>query len=179
MSGRPRGGHIVLVGLPGAGKSTVGPALAQRLGLPFVDLDREIERMAGLAVPQIFLERGEPAFRELERRATEGLGDAPSAVVAAGGGWIANPGAPALLPAGSRIIYLRITPAAALRRLGAAVRERPLLAGRDPLGTLERLLEERGPLYLKMSDHVIDVEHVEIQQLVHFLAELAQSGGDR
>ncbi len=174
---RGPGEHLVLVGLPGAGKSTVGPLLARRLGLPFVDLDREIERLAGLSVPRIFAERAEVAFRELERRATRALRGATPAVLAPGGGWIANPGAAATLRPPARIIHLRLSAEAALARLGTAVRERPLLAGPEPLEALRRLAAERGPLYHSMSDHVVDVELLDIQQVVRLCAELASAVG--
>ena len=77
--------HVYLVGMPGSGKSTAGRALAEVLGLPFVDLDQEIERVAGSPVAEIFRDRGEPGFRSLERAALERAAAGPPAVVACGG----------------------------------------------------------------------------------------------
>src|SRR6185503_21374153 len=83
--------HLVLVGLPGAGKTSVGKPLAEALGCPFVDVDAEIERREGKTVREIFAELGEPHFRKREREITKNLRDKPAAVVAPGGGWVADP----------------------------------------------------------------------------------------
>ena len=93
----PRSDLIVLVGLPGAGKTTVGRALAKRLGWDFLDLDAAIEEFAGQRVAGIFADRGESAFRAMERDLTAGLVQRTEIVVAAGGGWMANSAAVALL----------------------------------------------------------------------------------
>ena len=137
----------MLVGLPGAGKTTIGRRVARELAVPFLDLDAEIERVEGRTVAEIFATHGEPYFRERERAVTGGLRERPPMVVAPGGGWVIDPTNPALLRPPARIIYLRVSPKLAVRRMGAGVRRRPLLAGPDPVGALERLLAEREAAY--------------------------------
>jgi shikimate kinase len=138
---------VILVGLPGAGKSTVGPLLAARLDRPFLDLDVELERRAGASVAEQFARDGEPAFRRREGELSAELAGADPTVLAPGGGWLVNPAAAPLRSAG-RIIYLRTAPAAALARLGTAVAARPLLASAgDPLAALEALLARRRAAY--------------------------------
>lgn len=140
--------HVILVGLPGAGKSTVGPLVGAALGRPFLDLDVELERRTGASVPLQFARDGEPAFRAREAELSRELAGAPAMVLAPGGGWMANAAAAAPLRPAGRIIYLRTTPAAALARLGAGVAERPLLAAADdPLAALMDLLARRSAGY--------------------------------
>lgn len=145
--------HVILVGLPGSGKSTVGPLLATELGLPFVDLDRDIEQAAGRAVPEIFALEGESVFRELEREAMDLRLGGPPSVLAPGGGWAAQPGN--LEVAGPRavVVYLACSPGTAASRL-AGDRSRPLLLGGDPAAALERLLLAREPYYRRATFEV-------------------------
>ena len=168
--------HLVLVGLPGVGKTTAGIGAASRLGRPFLDFDSEIERREGMPIARIFAEKGEAFFRELERKLTAELIHMEPAVVAPGGGWMTNPGVVALVrPIGS-IIYLRARPATVLRRMGRNRAARPLLAGRDPLGALAALLAEREAVY-SAADHVIDTDLLDPQQLIDKIAELASASG--
>jgi shikimate kinase len=170
-AGRP---HIIFVGLPGAGKSTVGRAVAERLGRGFLDLDREIERREGRSISEIFAERGEHYFRGQERELTEALRSMGDLVIAPGGGWITNPEVVALLRPPGRIIYLKVRPASALARLGPERAQRPLLMRPDPLGELTRLLKEREPMY-GLADHTVDTERLEPQQVIDKVAELAST----
>ena len=172
MTAVGRGRSIVLVGLPGAGKSTVGRAVADRLGLPFVDLDAEVERAAGITVAELFTRHGEPAFREAERAATATLADRGRCVIAPGGGWIENPGCVALLRPSASIIHLAVSVDTALRRMGPDRASRPLLRDPDPRAALARLLARREALYAA-SDHVIDTEVLDFQSVVRAVAELA------
>jgi shikimate kinase len=161
----------VLVGLPGSGKSTVGAALARKLGWDFLDLDAAIAEYAGQQVSGIFAQRGEPAFRAMERDVTASLRDRTRLVVATGGGWMANPEAVALLRGRACYIYLRVTPATALARMGSAVSYRPLLAGEDPLGSLSSLLEARDAAY-QGAEVVVDVETLGIEDVIARLVRL-------
>jgi shikimate kinase len=164
--------HLILVGLPGSGKSTVGRRVARKLGRPFIDFDAEIERREGKSVAQIFAQVGEPGFRALELALTKELARTSGMILAPGGGWTTIPGAAALLRPPARMIYLRVRAEVALRRILRARRIRPLLQTADPLETLKKLLAEREGGYLE-ADHVIDVEVVKSQQLIATIARLA------
>lgn len=138
---------LVLIGLPGSGKSAAGRLVAERIGVPFHDLDQLIEQRAGRTIVRIFAEDGEPAFRQLERQAMSDLLGEPPAVIAAGGGWAAQPGAleEARNIGSPLIVYLWTTAETAALRVGNG-EGRPLLAG-NPLAALGRLLRERDPTY--------------------------------
>ena len=168
--------HLILVGLPGAGKTTAGRAAAARLGRRFIDFDAEIEIREGMTIARIFAERGEPYFRKLERELTAELLGTDPAVVAPGGGWMTNLAAVALVRPIASIIYLRARPESVLRRLGAERDARPLLAGPEPLVALERLLDAREPMYAS-ADHVIDTDLVDPQRVIDNIAELASASG--
>ncbi|HEU5175714.1 MAG TPA: shikimate kinase [Gemmatimonadaceae bacterium] len=164
-------GHVVLVGLPGAGKTTVGQALAARLGLPFIDFDLEIARRAGQTIPDIFATRGEPWFRALEAELTREVAAAPPAVVAPGGGWAAQPGLVALLRPPAALIHLRVSPATAVARMHHSLSERPLLAGSDPEARAVTLWEMRREAYAQ-ADFEIDTEVIGVQEVVERALQL-------
>lgn len=141
------GKHIALIGLSGAGKSTVGPLAAGALGLPFVDTDRVIEADAGAPIPAIFAERGEAAFRRLEAEAVRRTMSGPRAVVSLGGGAILGAEIRRLVCDRAVVVWLRADPGVLARRLAAASgEERPLLGG-DREGRLRALLHEREAVY--------------------------------
>ncbi len=145
---------IVLVGLMGAGKSTVGRRLASELGLPFHDADLEIEKAAGCSISDFFERFGEPAFREGERRVIARLLAAPRHVLATGGGAFMDPATRALIRGAGISVWLR----ADLDLLMARVSKRPtrpLLKTADPRATMERLMKERYPIYAE-ADITID-----------------------
>ena len=156
--------HLVLVGLPGAGKTTVGAMLAAKLGRSFLDFDAEIERREGMPITQIFGERGEAAFRQLERKLTEELKELGNIVLAPGGGWITDPESVAVIRPPAVMVYLRVRPETALKRLGGAAGGRPLLNRPDPLGELTKLFEARRALY-QAADHEIATELLTPQQV--------------
>jgi shikimate kinase len=164
--------HLILVGLPGSGKSSVGAGVARRIGRPFVDFDVEIERREGVSVATIFQERGEGHFRELELTLTRELAGTGGMILAPGGGWITVPGALALLRPPARMIYLRVGPDVALQRMGKARTDRPLLRAPDPAAELGRLLLKREPLYLS-ADHVLDVDLLDLQGVIDAVSDLA------
>ena len=169
--------HLVLVGLPGVGKSTVGALVAERLGRPFLDFDAVIERRHGDSIASIFAQFGEGRFRELELALTAEVAGRPDPVVAApGGGWVTVPDAVALLRGHGVLVYLRASPTTALRRLGSATAARPLLAAAEsPLAALERLLAERGPRYAA-ADHVVDTDGLEPWRVAERVVQLAAPG---
>ena len=169
--------HLVLIGLPGAGKSTVGPLLAERLNLPFLDFDAEIERRTGRSVPAIIRTDGESAFRELERTLTAELAMSAPAVLAPGGGWVTRPDTVALLRPGGRLVHLKVTPEAAIRRLGSARLARPLLDGEDPLARITALETARRTAYAT-ADWVVDTELLTVQRVIDIIVELVSAQGD-
>lgn len=143
---RWNGQPIVLVGLMGAGKSTVGRRLAQRMRVPFVDADHEIELAAGMTVTEIFDRFGEPYFRDGERRVIARLIDGAPKVVATGGGAFMNDDTRALILAQSIAIWLDAEPHVLAERVQRRD-TRPLLRGRKPLDVLSELSAVRNPIY--------------------------------
>jgi shikimate kinase len=137
---------IALVGLMGAGKSTVGRRLAKRIGLPFADADHEIEAAAGLSIAEIFERYGEAHFREGERRVLARLIDGPPRVIATGGGAFMNDETRALLLARCTAIWLDAEIETLAERVGRRG-HRPLLKGKDPAALLRVLAEVRNPVY--------------------------------
>ncbi len=140
------GKPIVLIGLMGAGKTTVGRRLAQRLHLPFVDADHEIERAAGMSIPDIFDRFGEPYFRDGERRVIARLIDGARKVIATGGGAFIHPETRELILNEAVAVWLDAEPDVLADRVGRKD-NRPLLRGRDPKETLIELAKVRNPYY--------------------------------
>src|SRR5215471_13216195 len=161
-SADPSKPHLILVGLPGCGKTTVGKAVAERTGRAFLDLDQEIERREATSIGELFAERGELYFRKRERELTEELRLGENMIVAPGGGWVADPEVVALVRPPSRLVYLKVNPETALERLGPMRAMRPLLVRPDPLGELNRLLTARKRAY-ESADEVIDTELYNLQ----------------
>jgi len=138
--------HIVLVGLPGSGKTTVGRLAAAALGAPFVDLDEVIAQCAGKSVARIFAEDGEPAFRALEAAAGREALEGPAAVLAPGAGFFAQPVTRALAGGSGLVVYLQTEPGEAAARLGGAA-GRPLLEGGATVERIAALLDVREASY--------------------------------
>ncbi len=150
--------HLVLVGLPGVGKSTVGALVAAGLGRPFVDLDAVIVRRMGMPIERIFAEFGEPRFRRLEGEAMAEQLRGPPAVLAPGGGWAAHPGNLERARGAARFVWLTASLETALRRAqdGAV---RPLLGvGADAAARMAALLAERSAYYAR-ADLTVGNEH--------------------
>lgn len=151
---------IVLVGIMGCGKSTVGKRLAQRLGLEFIDADSEIERAANMTVSEIFSEHGEPYFRSGEERVIARLLQEGPQVLATGGGAFMSEATRSEIAAHGLSIWLKVdfeTVMARVRRRST----RPLLRNPDPEGTMRKLMAEREPVYAKAALTVTskDVPH--------------------
>lgn len=145
--------HLVLVGLPGSGKSTVGSLVARTLGAAFTDVDLLVAAAAARPIPDLFASLGEAEFRRLERAAVLGALAAPPHVIAPGAGWIAEPGNLESAGPSACIVYLRVAPETADRRL-APDDSRPLLRGGDRLAKLRELLERREPWYRRAGREV-------------------------
>ena len=140
------GQPIVLVGLMGVGKTTIGRRLAARLRLPFVDADEEIERAAALSVAEIFERYGEGHFRDGERRVIARLMDGAPKVIATGGGAFVNEDTRRLMLASSLVVWLDADPQVLVGRVKRRD-TRPLLRGRDPAAVLAELAAVRNPIY--------------------------------
>src|SRR5579872_685516 len=138
---------IVLVGMMGVGKSSIGRRLATRLGIPFVDADTEIEKAAGMSITDIFAHRGEADFRSGEARVIARLLDSGPQVLAAGGGAFMNDATREAIRAKGVSVWLKAELDVLLRRISKRRNERPLLQTGDPEATLRALLVEREPTY--------------------------------
>jgi shikimate kinase len=164
---------LVLVGLMGAGKTTIGRRLAAVLNLPFVDADEEIERAAGLPITEIFALRGEQEFRDGERRVLARLLHNPPHVLATGGGAFMDPETRALIRANATSIWLRADIEVLLRRVEKRD-SRPLLRGGDPREIMQRLMAERYPIYAE-ADLTVDSNNLPhnaaVLQVLHALAQ--------
>ncbi|AJT68363.3 Shikimate kinase [Streptomyces lydicus] len=153
MSGDMTSPAVVLVGPPGAGKSTVGALLAERLGMRYRDTDADIVATAGKPIAEIFVDDGEPHFRELEREAVRAALDGHPGVLSLGGGAIMDDGTRKLL-AGLPVVFLDVQLADAVKRVGLDA-PRPLLAV-NPRKQWRELMERRRPLYTEVARAVID-----------------------
>ena len=164
---------IVLVGMMGAGKSSIGRRLAGEIGIPFVDADAEIEKAAGMSIPDIFATRGEPDFRAGEARVIARLLDGGPQVLATGGGAVTNPLTRALIREKGVSVWLKAEIEVLLRRVKRRA-DRPLLKTDDPEPTLRRLIAERNPLYAEadVTVHSREVPHETI--VTEIVAALAR-----
>jgi len=138
---------IVLIGMMGVGKSSIGRRLGARLGIPFVDADAEIEKAAGMSIADIFARHGEAAFRSGEARVSARLLNSGPQVLATGGGAVMNPETRALIRERAVSIWLSAEFELLLRRISKRKVERPMLQTTDPAATLRELLATREPIY--------------------------------
>jgi shikimate kinase len=164
---------IVMVGLMGCGKTSVGRRLAARLGLPFVDADEEIEAAAGKSIADIFAEHGEPYFRDGERRVIARLLANGPLVLATGGGAYMNEETRRRIRERGIAIWLRAELPVLMRRVAKRM-NRPLLKTADPQATMQRLMDERYPIYAE-ADVAIDSRDVTHETIVaEIIEELAR-----
>jgi shikimate kinase len=138
---------IVLIGMMGVGKSSIGRRLGARLSIPFTDADAEIEKAAGMSIADIFARHGEAAFRSGESRVIARLLDSGPQVLATGGGAVMNPETRALIKEKGVSVWLSAELDLLLRRISKRKAERPMLHTSDPAATLRELLAEREPIY--------------------------------
>ena len=157
--------NIFLVGLMGAGKTTVARQLARRLGKTFYDTDHEIERRTGVRVQVIFEIEGEPGFRAREAQMVDSLTALEDVVLGTGGGVVLKPENRALLASRGFVIYLRAQPRDLYQRTRHD-KSRPLLATDDPLARLEELQRVRDPLYREVADLIVDTGRQSVGALV-------------
>lgn len=159
------GKPIVLVGMMGAGKSSIGVRLARRLDIGFVDADTEIETAADMSIEEIFAAHGETFFRDRESRVIARLLKRKPCILATGGGAFANPETRHLIKSRALSIWLRVPLDELVRRVKRKPEKRPLLADTDIRKTLRRLLDERGPAYGE-ADIIIDSNHHDHDEVV-------------
>lgn len=164
---------IVLVGLMGAGKSSIGRRLAHRLGLPFVDADTEIEKAADLTIPEIFEKHGEPYFRAGEVRVVARILESGPQVLATGGGAYMNPETRTRIRERGISLWLKAELDVLMKRVKRRG-DRPLLKADDPQAVLKRLMDERYPVYAEADLTVVSREASHEEVVDDVLAALAE-----
>ena len=172
----PRAPSIFLVGLMGAGKTTVGRALAQRCGLRFVDSDHEIERREGCTIAELFARDGEAAFRDREAEVIDELTQLDGIVLATGGGAVLREASRAALHSRGSVVYLRANPDELANRTRHD-RSRPLLQGVDARARLRELFRARDPLYREAAHFVIDTGRPSPAMLTQLVLTQLELGG--
>lgn len=172
-----RHGRIALIGLRGAGKSTLGRGLAERLDVPFVELAAEIEREAGTSLSEIFDLRGQSAYRRHERRCLESVIEThPRAVIATGGSLVSEAGTYEILLNGCFTVWIRATPEEHMSRVVEQGDYRPMAGNAEAMDDLRRILDGRDPLYRK-ADAILDTSGRSTDESLKALADLARSAG--
>ncbi|HEX6445463.1 MAG TPA: shikimate kinase [Streptosporangiales bacterium] len=162
---------VVLVGPPGAGKTTVGRRLAERLGVGFLDTDAAVEERAGKPVAEIFVVDGEPAFRRLEHEAVATALAEHDGVLSLGGGAVLDPATRDLLRA-HRVVFLDVDLGAAAQRVGLDT-PRPLLIG-NPRATLRQQLADRRPHYLEVATAVVATSALSPAEVVEAVLDVVR-----
>jgi shikimate kinase len=159
--------RLILVGLPGSGKSTVGRQLARRLGLQFNDSDHAIEQRLGCSIASFFEHEGEAAFRDVEEAVIAEL-CAQDGVIATGGGAVLRPANRERLRASGHVVYLSSTPEDVFRRVRHD-KGRPLLQVDDPMKKLRELYAERDPLYREVAHFIVETGRPSVPTLVNMV----------
>lgn len=162
--------NIILVGLMGAGKSTIGRQLARRFGLEFHDSDKVIEERTGVSIPTIFEFEGEDGFRDREEQVIHDLSGLHGIVLATGGGSVLRPANRERLRAAGKVVYLR----ASAEHLYSRIRHdqnRPLMKTDNPLQTLRNLLKVREPLYMETADMVVMTGKQKVGHIVNSISQ--------
>lgn len=163
---------MILVGMMGSGKTTVGRLAASRFGLKFIDLDEEIERKTGMKIAEIFPRYGEDEFRRLESETLEGIESSDDLVLSVGGGAMMNPENVKAMRKMGKIVYLQTSLEELGRRLESEKDNRPLLQG-DSREKLKELLAKRRPIY-ETADIILVTEHFTPEEMAEVIARLAR-----
>lgn len=163
--------NIILTGIMGTGKTTIGKLLAKKLGWPFYDTDTMIEKETGLTIPQIFAKRGEEPFRLMEMQAVQLLSVLDQIVVATGGGVPLRKENMDALEKNGWVVHLEAKPETILERLERTLASRPLLAGDDPLLALEKILNDRRKAYARRHVNVVTDEQTP-EQVAYMILKL-------
>ena len=164
---------IILIGPPGSGKSTVGRALSRKLNLSFTDTDDLIENQTGISISQIFIDKGEPWFRDLEREVLQAELEKINGVLSLGGGApLSDPAQEMLRTVEAAVIYLDVSLATAAPRVGFN-RDRPLLLN-NPRGAWQELMDKRRPIYESLATHVVKVDERAPKDIVDEIVRLTQ-----
>jgi shikimate kinase len=167
---------VVLIGLPGSGKTVVGRLVADQLQADFVDPDALIVRREGKPIAMIFAELGESVFRRMEKQEVETALGGPPAVIAPGGGWAAEPGNLEQARGRCWLVYLKTRPETAAARVPPDG-SRPLLSGADPVAIMRQLLKTREPAYRTAEAHV-ETDRKSPEQVAAEIARLARTGAE-
>ena len=168
-----RRGNLFLVGLPGAGKSTLGRQLARRLHKQFVDADAELEQRLGVSIPTIFEIEGEAGFRDREEAVLADLTALANIVLSTGGGAVLRPDNRVRLRDNGTVIYLHAEPSTLWGRIRHS-RNRPLLQTADPLSRLAELYRQRDALYRETATHVVESDRGEVMRLVRIFEAISE-----
>lgn len=171
-----RRASLVLIGARGAGKSSVGQALAERLGVPFVDTDVEVERRLERSIAELFRRGDVPLFRAAERQVIAALEDHGPAVVATGGGAVLAREARAALGRAGVVVWLRAGAAELARRIEGS--DRPSLTSSAPAAEMAEVLAERAPLYHELADHEVDTGGRSVEEVCNELQQLWPGAAD-
>ena len=164
---------IILIGPPGSGKSTIGRAISRKLNVPFTDTDDLIEARTGTSISQIFIDKGEPWFRELEKEVLKEELAKVNGVLSLGGGAPLSDFAQDLLhKSESAVVYLDVSLATAAPRVGFN-RDRPLLMN-NPRGTWQELMDKRRPIYEALATHIVKVDDRAPKDIVDEIVRLTQ-----
>lgn len=164
--------HIILIGLPGAGKSTVGQRVATLLSAPCTDIDAVIMRQMQMPLTRVIGEQGEPRFREMERLAVKAALADPPAVVVPGAGWAAQPGQLEVARVSALLIYLRTMALTASKRI-EGMGDRPLLVG-DVFVGLRDMLHLREPFYAR-ADHEVKTDARSVESVAQDVVAIARA----
>jgi shikimate kinase len=156
---------IVLIGFMGSGKSRIGRQLAAKLGWTHHDTDEMIAKQVGLPVGDIIRNKGEAAFRDVEKNAVSLVALSDRCVISTGGGVPLNPANMSDLSKDAMVVWLKISPETALKRAGN-IKTRPLIDPNDPIGSIRKRMDERNPIYERAAQHTIESDNMQPDEVV-------------